>query len=171
MSETASPLFLPYEFDTRSHGRAILRAVTYITLAFVLLIGIVLLGLDNPALRLWVPLVLAGVAALQLGFALMIFRAAGGASGTVGKEQVTIEPDRFMGLTARTHRGSFATAGYEAVELRGIGLQGKVGVISLIPADPTKTPLIVLSALPYEDAKQHAGFLHKELGFRLVKPS
>ena len=77
-----SPLFLPYEFDTRSHGRAILRAVTYITLAFVLLIGIVLLGLDNPTLRLWVPLVLAGVAALQLGFALMNFRAAGGASGT-----------------------------------------------------------------------------------------
>lgn len=45
------------------------------------------------------------------------------------------------------------------------------GYLPLFPIHPTKTPLIVLSALPYEDAKQHAGFLHKELGFRLVEPS
>lgn len=166
-----APLYIPYEFDTRSHGRSILRAMTYMMIGLLLLIAVLLFTLHDPLFRLWVPVILGAFVLLKILAGLVVFRLAGGASGTLGKEHVTIEPDQFMGLATRTHRGTFLTTDYEAVELRRISLQGSVGILSLIPKDPTTAPRIVLGAMAYEEAKQHAAFLKKELGLTVQEPT
>lgn len=164
-------LFIPYEFDTRQHGRTIMRGVMYMILAIIAVIVLLLFTLDDPLKRLWIPVILAVFAVIKLIMALVIFHLAGGASGTVGKQHVTIEPDRFMGVPARMHRGTFMTEDYQGVEIRRISVQGSVGVLTLLPKDPSRAPRIVLGAMLYELAKQHAEFLCKELALTVLEPT
>jgi hypothetical protein len=158
---TTNTLHLPYEFDTRRHGRTLLHILLLADFGCILAIAAILYFTQDPTLRLWLPPAIGVFAMMQIVAGLVVFRAAGGAYGTVGKVHVTIEPDKMLGLTSRSHRGTFPLTDFAGFELRRIGAGGRVGILSIIGKNPQLR--ITLTATPYENAKAEADFLSKEL--------
>lgn len=164
MSTSTPPppaLHLPYTFDTRRHGRAMVTGLIVLDGVLMLAAAGLMIWARHPLTQFWIPLGIWFLALAQIALGLFMFRAAGGAFGTVGRLHVTIEPDRLFGVTARNHRGTFPITEFKAVRLERIGAGGTVGVLRLVGKNPLLQ--ITLAAAPYDTLKPVADFLCTEL--------
>ncbi len=159
------PLALPYAFDTRLQGRSFLRVVTAVDSALIACSFLVLLVSNDVETRFWSPIILIILAFVCLAGSLWIFRAAGGAVGTVGKAQVTIEPDHLMGITARSHQGTFPTSEFSGLLITKIGINGNVGILRIIHRIANMS--IVIKVDRYDLVKNDAIFLAQNLSLPL----
>lgn len=159
------PLALPYAFDTRLQGRSFLRVATALDVFLIVACILVLIISGDADTRFWTPIIFMFLAFSILAGSLWIFRAAGGATGTVGKAQVTIEPDYLMGITARSHQGTFPTSEFSGLLITKIGINGSVGILRIIHRIANMS--IVIKVDRYDLVKNDAIFLAQNLSLPL----
>ena len=163
--EGLSALTLPYAFDTRSHGRIVMRIITILDVILTITAVEMAFWAKAALWKVWVPSVLVIVIVALFALGLYAFRAAGGASGTVGKQDVIIDPDKMYGLRTRTHFGSFPTKEFAGLALVRVGPSKNMGVLHIVNKNPLLR--IVLTFDRYEKVKADADFLAKELSLPL----
>lgn len=109
---TSARISLPYRFDTSYVGTLILKAAAW--LEAVLLAGLLAKLLAGD--------VLTAVGTMFLfvfvgGFALVIFRKAGGSVGTVTASEINVEPASLYGFSTTSPRGRFPITAFKSVGL------------------------------------------------------
>lgn len=163
-----APVNLPYRFDTSYLGTLIFKATA--CLEAILLIGLLAkLVAGNVRDAIGVVLLLIFVGA----FGLVIFRKAGGSTGTITATDVTVEPVSLYGFRTRGVAGRFPIAQFTSIcvewrpRIAAPGVQMTSGINeSVYLVGSGDTPEIEIARLTDETGRAFA----RELGQRLSLP-
>ena len=112
--KTATPtrVSLPYGFDTSYIGTMVFKAAACVEA--VLLLGLLvklLSGELSDAVGIVILLMVVG------GFALVIFRKAGGSVGTITASEIAVEPITLYGFSTISPRGRFSITRFKSIRL------------------------------------------------------
>jgi hypothetical protein len=105
---------LPYRFDTSYIGTLLFKAAA--CLEAVLLLGLLVKLLTGELLDA------VGIVILLMvigGFALVIFRRAGGSVGTITASEIAVEPITLYGFSTIGPRGRFSITRFKSIRLSG----------------------------------------------------
>lgn len=157
-------LVIPYFFDTRAQGRFILKVVIGFIPIFATFAAIMMAFSGMHITPNSVLAVLGLVALLHIVAGFMLYRQARGAHGTVGRTELTIEPDFLFGITTKAHRGSFKMAEFTGVQLKEITAKSLYSVVSLLGDKPALR--VVVGVGPHHQMRELSEFLAKELSLQ-----
>jgi hypothetical protein len=103
---------LPYRFDTSYIGTLVFKAAA--CLEAVLLLGLLVKLLTG---ELWDAVGIVILLMVVGGFALVIFRKAGGSVGTITASEIAVEPITLYGVSTISPRGRFPITRFKSIRL------------------------------------------------------
>jgi hypothetical protein len=166
-----TPVNLPYRFDTSYLGTLIFKATA--CLEAILLVGLlakIVAGNNRDAVGVVLLLVFVGA------FGLVIFRKAGGSTGTITATDVTVEPVSLYGFTTRGVAGRFPMALFTSIcvewrpRIAAPGVQMTSGLNeSVYLTGNGDTPDIEIARLTDESGRAFARELAERLSLPVVE--
>lgn len=167
MKKHEPDLVIPYFFDTRFLGRFVLKVVLGFAPIFAMIGAVVLAAVGVGQTPHEILMVLGVVLAANIALAFVMYRKVGGAHGTLGREQLTIEPDRVLGVVSKSSRGAFELSDFKGFKLGKLSPNSTYSQLRLIGQDPKLQ--VVLAVGPHGQVAELADYLQSELPLKALE--